>query len=411
MSILAFGLNHKSAPISLREKVIFQTDKLSLYLNDLLTQEDISEAVILSTCNRSEIYCNTKRLPTLMDWFCRQHQLPLSQVKPHTYYYEDKDAVEHMMQVACGLDSMVLGESQILSQMKQAYSESCAAGLVGPLFNRLFQEIFAVSKDIRKATAIGACPVSVSSAAVKFLLTKIKKPLAQQNLLLIGAGVTIELVLRHLRGNRPQTLWIANRNIQNAATLAKKYEGIAIHLDYLPKKIPAADIIISATGGSLPIITPNMIPIQREKELYIIDLAVPRDVSPDVMARGGVHLYSIDDLKSIIESNLISRQHAAEKAREVIKQKSETFITWLQSVDLVATTIKTYRKQIENLCHAELTKSMTQLNRGEDPALVLVRFAHSLTNKLLHTSSVQLRQAGYEGRLEFLQLVQQFFAV
>lgn len=408
MPILACGINHKKAPIALREKVVFLTEKLPLYLNDLLTQENISEAVILSTCNRSEVYCNMSDVARVIDWFCSQHQIARHEIEPYMVYYHDQAAVEHIMNVACGLDSMVLGESQILSQMKQAFSESCAAGSIGPLFNRLFQQVFSVSKEIRTNTAIGACPVSVSSAAVQFIKDKIEHKLDQCDMLLIGAGVTIELILRHLKNNWPKRLRIVNRHVENAETLAKRHDCEVIDLKALSTILPETDVIITATGASSPIITPAMIN-KRQKPLWIIDIAVPRDVLPIVGDLDQVNLYSIDDLKNIIQKNLTGREHAADKAREVIKQKSQAFMTWLHSLDLVATTIKSYRRHIEDLCHRELSKSMRQLNRGDDPVLVLASFAHALTNKLLHTPSVQLRQAGDEGRLEFLQLVQQFF--
>lgn len=410
MAILACGINHKTAPVALREKVVFAQDKLALYLNDLVTQENIQEAVLLSTCNRSELYCTSGDVNKIIDWFCRQHAISQHELKPAMYFYQDEAAIEHIMSVACGLDSMVLGESQILGQLKDAFSESCAAGSVGPLFNRLFQQAFSVAKEIRTNTAIGGCPVSVSSAAVNFIKQYYSDRLDKATLLLLGAGITVELVLRHLKNDMFKKVMIANRSIENASKLAQQYTGEVIDLTTLPKAIMAADIMVTATGGAQPIITQSMI-ASREKPLLIVDIAVPRDVESSIAELANVSLYSIDDLKETIQRNLQGREHAAVKAREVIKQKSHEFMFWLNSVDMVGMTIRAYRKQIEDLCKAELAKATRQLQRGEDPTRVMAEFAQALTNKLLHTPSVQLRQAGYEGRLDILQLAQQLFAI
>jgi glutamyl-tRNA reductase len=410
MPIIACGINHKTAPIALREKVVFAREKLSLYLHDLVTQENIKEAVILSTCNRSELYCNTDDIKKISAWFCRQHQMSSDDLLPFMYFYQDRQAIEHIMNVACGLDSMVLGESQILGQMKEAYSESCAADAVQPSFNRLFQQVFSVAKEVRNNTAIGACPVSISSAAVNFAKQIFEGLFNQSTLLLIGAGLTIDLVLRHLKTNNQQRVLIANRSQENADNLAKKYSAEVICMSELSSALSQADIVMTATGGTLPIVTQSMIK-KRTKPLHIIDLAVPRDVELSVAACDFVALYSIDDLKASIQHNLQGREHAAEKAREMIKEKSHDFINWLHSLDMVTMTIRAYREKIENLCHVELNKAMQQLNQGSDPVQVMASFAHALTNKLLHTPSVQLREAGFAGRSDLLQLARQLFAI
>jgi glutamyl-tRNA reductase len=406
MPIIACGINHKTAPVELREKVVFSQEKLALYLQDLLANENIREAVLLSTCNRSELYCDSDDIHKITDWFCRHHQLSSTELLPVMYFYQDEEAVEHIMQVACGLDSMVLGESQILGQMKDAFSESCAAGTVGTLFNRLFQQVFAVAKEVRSNTAIGACPVSVSSAAVSFVKQHFSQSLTDANVILIGAGVTIDLVMRHLESCQPHELTVVNRSIENT----RKYAAKQASMSQLSKVLTHADIVISATGSTLPVVTKTML-VNRNKPIFIVDIAVPRDVEAAVAELANVQLFSIDDLKSIIQQNMRGREHAAEKAREVIKQRTHDFMTWLRSLDLVATTIRAYRKQIEDLCDAELSKSLRQLQRGDDPVQVLTVFARALTQKLLHTPTVQLRQAGFEGRIEILQLAQQLFAI
>jgi glutamyl-tRNA reductase len=414
MPILVCGINHKTAPLALREKVVFPVEKLPLYLADLLTHENIREAVILSTCNRSEIICDSENENQIRNWFCQQHSLEPQALESAMYFYSDAEAIEHIMQVACGLDSMVLGETQILGQLKEAFSESCAAGAVGSSFNRLFQQVFSVAKEVRTNTTIGACPVSVASAAVG-LAKQIAPDFAKASALIVGAGDTGELVLRHLKAHGIQRLAIANRNRENANTLAENYGAATFSFDDLQNALAQADIVISATGSAHPIINKTL--LQKalaqcdNKSIVLIDIAVPRDIEPSVTELPGVTLYCIDDLKNIIQHNLRGREHAAEKAREVIQQKTQEFVSWLQSFDMIATTISVYRGKIEEICHAELVKAARQLQRGEDPHQVLASFAHAFTNKLLHSPSVQLRQAGSEGRFDILQLAQQLFAI
>jgi glutamyl-tRNA reductase len=413
MPIFVCGINHKTAPLSLREKVVFPIEKLALYLSDLLGHENIREAVIISTCNRSELYCDADDANQLLNWFCLQHQLSYADLQAALYVHEGQAAVEHIMQVACGLDSMVLGEPQILGQIKDAFSESCAAGAVGPLFNRLFQQVFAVAKEVRTNTSIGACPVSVASTTVS-LAKQIFPALDTATILVIGAGDTVDLVLRHLQTHSPYRLLIVNRNYEKATALATHYSGTAIPQVFLSDALTDADIVISATGSTLPIITKQMIETilpRRTSRLHILDIAVPRDVEITVADMPEVALFCIDDLKEVIQRNLRGREHAALKAREVITAKACDFSVWILSFDKVATTISAYRKQIEEICRVEMLKASRQLQRGDDPAQVLNAFAHAFTNKLLHTPSVQLRQAGSEGRFDILELAKQLFAI
>lgn len=409
MPIVVCGINHKTASITLREKVVFSQEKLPLYLQDLMMNEGLHEAVLLSTCNRSEVYCETDNAEKIKNWFCRQHAATEEELKKALYLHKDQHAIEHIMQVASGLDSMVLGESQILGQMKQAFSESCAAGSVGPLFNRLFQQVFYVVKEVRNASEMGACPMSIASAATQFIKHIFPSPLEKASLLLVGAGSTIQLVLRHLKPFS-STIFITNRHDENADLLTKEYGGKSISFSRLEEALNQVDIIVAATGSAQPLITKKMIK-PREKPLFIIDLAVPRNVESDVATYPHVSLYSIDDLKNILQQNRMKGEHAAEKARDMIKQKSGEFMAWLDSFHLVASTIHAYRQQIKNLCDAELTKSLRRLQNGENATDVLTHFAHAFTNKLLHTPSVQLREAGLAGRFDILQLARELLAI
>lgn len=414
MSIFVIGVNHKTAPVNLREKIYFALDKLSLYLQDLLNRGIAEEAVLLSTCNRSELYCRSHDVGGLRDWFCEQTTCSREELESAIYIYRNEDAVTHIMQVACGLDSMIVGEPQILGQMKEAFSESCAANAVSTSFHQLFQHVFSTAKDIRTTTAIGACPVSVASAAVHF--AKQKMPAFNQaNVVLIGAGETAELMMRYLQTHLASPPVFVNRNILKAAELADEFGGRAYGLAELPEVLSQADIVFSATGAPVPVVTKAIVAeAMREREntpLMLIDIAVPRDIDPEAGKLPNVSLSCIDDLKSMIETNRHGREHAADKAREMIRQKSEKFIAEMNSFARVSHTISAYRGVIEDICRAELLKAKHQLGKGIDPEQVLETFAYTFTNKLLHTPSVQLRQAGVEGRFELLRIAKQLFAI
>jgi len=415
MSIYAIGITHHTAPVTVREKIYFPVDKLALYLQDLLSRGIASEAVLISTCNRSELYCEANDSEALYAWFCAQTTLARHELEPVMHLYVDQDAISHMMEVASSLDSMILGESQILGQLKEAYSESCAAGAVGALFHRLFQHIFTVAKEIRTATAIGACPVSVASAAVHFAKQQFSQQeeiaFKQANISLIGAGDMTSLLLRYLNSQVEKPISVVNRNIDNAQSMS----AYAYSLDKLTAVLAQTDIAFSATGSAVPLIHQDMMKevmsLRGNKPIILIDIAVPRDIDAAVSELAQVNLYCIDDLKTIIETNRQGREHAALKAREMIKIKSMAFMRESQSLDKVSHTIRAYRGQIEAICHAELLKAKEQLNQGADPEYVLEVFAHAFAKKLMHAPSVQLRQAGEEGKFEILKLAKQLFAI
>lgn len=414
MTILVVGINYKTAPIALREQVFFSQDNLALYLQDVLNGGVAEEAVLLSTCNRSELYCNTDEIEKAEQWFCSQHALPTDVVAQSLYCYQGAEAIAHIMAVACGLDSMVLGEPQILGQMKTAFSDSCTAGAVGSLFHRLFQEVFTVAKDIRTTTSIGACPVSLASSALHFAKQRVNS-LQDINTVVVGAGETAELLLRYLKNYGIEPRGIVNRSRGKAVHLTKQYGGEAYALDELPAVLVQADLVLTTTGSTTPIITHTMLQtvmmLRDNKPLLILDMAVPRDVEPRVSLLAGVELYCIDDLKSIIEQHRQGREHAADKVKEKIEIKSRDFMLWLSSLDKVNYTIRACREQVEALCHTELMKAKQQLAHGNEPELVLEGFARALANRLLHTPSVQLRQAGAEGQFELLHLARRLFAL
>lgn len=425
MSIIVCGFNHKTASVAVREKVFFALEKLPLYLQDLLNSGLAKEAVLLSTCNRSELYCEADELEGIKDWFCRQgtdanreEQVLKKELLSVLYVYQGQKAVEHLMKVACGLDSMVLGEPEILGQVKVAFSESCTANAVGSSFHRLFQHVFAIAKEIRSTTAIGACPMSIASTtmtlAKRLFSEQPDKEFSEAKILLLGAGDTIQLILRYLQTSPAQKLWIVNRHLEKARELAECYNGEALRLNQLATVLPKADLMITATGSLEPLITRGLLEKTRvtpESKLTIFDLAVPRDVEPLAAALPGVQLYCIDDLRAIIQEHHFNRQHAAEKAEEVIRKRSESFLREQHSQAQVTDTIRAYREQIEAICEAELAKALRQLANQQDAETVLRHFSYGVTNKLLHAPSVQLRQAGSEGRLDILRLAKQLLAI
>jgi glutamyl-tRNA reductase len=416
MAIYVIGINHKTAPIEIRERAYFAPDKLGLYAQDLVNQTAAEEAVILSTCNRTEIYCDTSEVKSAINWFRAQTTLTQDEFEASVYIYHNESAIAHLMQVGSGLDSMIVGEPQILGQLKEAFTESCAMETVGSVFHRLFQSVFKVAKEIRSTTSIGACPVSVASAAVHFT----KQQFLNKNdtrVALIGVGDTSQLLLRYLTAYLNYPICLVNRSLDNAKKLAEQFSvPITIaSLDELDTILSDVDIVFSAVASPLPIINRDKmeksITKRNKKPILLFDLAVPRNIHPDVSELSSVTLNCIDDLKLHIEHNRQGREHAAIKARELIDVKSKELVLELNSLNQVATTIKAYRGQIEEICRVELTKAKHQLNQGEDADKVLDVFADALIKKLLHTPSVQLRQAGMEGRLELLQLVQQLFAI
>jgi glutamyl-tRNA reductase len=414
MSICVIGFNHKTASVSVRERVYFALDKLSLYLQDLLGRRIAHEAVLLSTCNRSELYCDTNDVDVLRDWFCAQGEVSRAELESSLYIYQNAEAVAHIMEVACGLDSMIIGEPQILGQMKEAFSESCTAGAIDTLFHRLFQMVFSMAKEIRTTTAIGACPVSVASASVHFAREHLQE-FEKSQVVLIGAGDTSALLLRYLKDQLKKPVILINRSLEKAASMIESFGGIDADFAQLPAMLAKADLVFSATGSAIPILTPALVQSAMQarsgKPQVLIDIAVPRDIDANVAMLADVTLYCIDDLKAIIEKNRQGREHAADKIREMIRKKSAEFIAELSSFDKVAHTIRTYRSQIEALCHAELLKARQQLHQGRDAQQVLEQFANAFINKLLHQPSIQLRQAGAEGRFDLLQLAKQLFAI
>ena len=413
MPLITIGLNHKTAPIELREKLAFTPQTLPEALESLIKADGIHEAAILSTCNRTELYCSTdnKSDRHLIDWFSQFHGQSSEQIKSHIYALDHQDTIKHAMEVACGLDSMVLGEPQITGQMKDCYALANKHGTVGQLLGKLFQHAFAVAKQVRTNTDIGSNPVSVAFAAVN-LAKQIFGNLNESTALLIGAGDTITLATRHLQSQNIKQIIIANRSIERAQALADEYDAEAIGLQHISDHLHRADIVISSTASPLPVVGKGTIEralkVRKHEPIFIVDLAVPRDIEPEVDSLDDIYLYSIDDLQSVIEENLQSRQDAAEQAHEIIDGESEKYLDWqrsLTSVDFISE----LRDSTQRISNEVLAKALKQLNNGQPPEKVLEFLSHTLTNKFLHQPSTQIRHASEENRHDLIHTARQLF--
>lgn len=413
MGLFAFGLNHTTAPLEIREKVTFGSDMLADALLELTNQGGIEEVAILSTCNRTEIYCNLDHdsQQILIEWFGDLHGFRQTELQQFTYTYPDKNAVRHVLRVASGLDSMVLGEPQVLGQMKDAYQLAVRTGSIGQLLSRLFQYSFKVAKQIRSHTAIGSHPVSIAFAAVR-LAQQIFSDLSQQTALLIGAGETIELAARHLHENGLKRMIIANRTFERSQLLASEFNGYAITLADIPIHLEEADIIISATASQLPILgkgaIESAIKKRKHRPVFIVDIAVPRDIEPEAGDLDDVYLYTVDDLKDIVEENMKNRQAAALQAEEIIDTQAAQFMDWLSSLSAVST-IRAMREQATVIQRNALDAAILKLRQGGDPEQILHEVTRLLTNKLIHHPSTQLRNAGSLGREDLLHAARELF--
>ncbi len=415
MHLLAFGINHKTAPVDIREKVAFAPERLTQALQGLVTVPKIQEAAILSTCNRTELYCASNQasanIVQVTDWFSNYHRLESGQIVPYVYKHPDNEAVRHLLRVASGLDSLVLGEPQILGQVKTAYRAAEEAGTLGSVLNRLCQHTFKVAKQVRTDTAIGSSPVSVAFAAVS-LAKQIFSTFDKHTALLIGAGETIELTARHLKEKGIGRIIIANRTIERAMTLAQEVGGYAIPLNDISEHLADADIVIASTGSQLPILgkgtVERAIKKRKHKPILMVDIAVPRDIEPEVKDLADIYLYTVDDLQEIIEEGLKGRREAAAQAEDIIDSQVTTFMGWMQAQN-ISTVIRHYRETLEQIKQDELNKVLLQLHNGGNPEEIIKRLAHNLTNKLAHTPTSVMRQAGMEGRKEVIRAAQEIF--
>lgn len=415
MTLLAVGINYNTAPLTIRERLAYPTEILTTSLQELYRTKNICEAAILSTCNRTEFYCKAaiSDYRIIIDWIAKDKQLAPDEFIPYLYSHHDGQLIRHMFRVACGLDSMILGEPQILGQMKNAYQKASEAGTLGKQLGRLFQHTFSAAKKVRTDTAIGSSPVSVAFAAVR-LAQQIFDKLSNQTAILIGAGETIELTARHLHQQGIGRLIIANRTFDKAHSLAAQFNGYAIALTELPEHLAEADIVVSSTASQLPILgkgrVESALKKRKHKPMFLVDLAVPRDIEPEVEQLRDVYLYTVDDLQNTINESLDSRRQAAEQAEEIIDTQVEHFLSWLRSQG-AQNAICEVRKQAEQSRDAALNAALAALRSGADAEQTLSRLAHTLTNKILHAPSAQLRAAGENERHDLIAAARELFAL
>ncbi|EGT0643918.1 glutamyl-tRNA reductase [Citrobacter braakii] len=411
MTLLALGINHKTAPVSLRERVTFSPDTLDQALDSLLAQPMVQGGVVLSTCNRTELYLSVEEQDNLQEalvrWLCDYHNLNEEDLRNSLYWHQDNDAVSHLMRVASGLDSLVLGEPQILGQVKKAFADSQKGHLNASALERMFQKSFSVAKRVRTETDIGASAVSVAFAACT-LARQIFESLSTVTVLLVGAGETIELVARHLREHQVKKMIIANRTRERAQVLADEVGAEVISLSDIDARLQDADIIISSTASPLPIIGKGMVERalknRRNQPMLLVDIAVPRDVEPEVGKLSSAYLYSVDDLQSIISHNLAQRKAAAVEAETIVAQETSEFMAWLRAQG-ASETIREYRSQSEQIRDELTAKALAALQQGGDAQAIMQDLAWKLTNRLIHAPTKSLQQAARDGDSERLNIL------
>ncbi|MDH3713762.1 MAG: glutamyl-tRNA reductase [Gammaproteobacteria bacterium] len=415
MSLLALGLNHKTAPLEVRERVVFAPERLPTALQELSQVRGVSEATIVSTCNRTEIYCDAAHGANgeIASWLGAFHAMPASDVDPYLFSLADQEAVRHLLRVSSGLDSLVLGEPQILGQIKSAYEIARSNGTIGAQLHRLFQYAFSVAKQVRTDTEIGANPVSVAFSAVS-LAKQIFGELDQTTALLIGAGETIELSLRHLQAQGLGAAIVANRTLTRAQALATSDNASAVTLAALPDVLGQADLIISSTASQLPILgkgaVERALKERKHRPMLLVDIAVPRDIEPQVSELDDIFLYTVDDLQTVIEENLASRREAATLAEEIIDGQVDRFMIWLRSLDSVGR-IREYRQQAEALRVDVQSRALVMARQGKTTEEIVEFVGKTLLNKLLHTPTRRMRQAGEDGEQDLLRAAQELFGL
>ena len=394
MQLYTIGVNHTTAPIEIRENVAFGADSIREALSDL-TNKKAAEAAILSTCNRTEIYVQSADALPVMGWLADYHQLDLNHIQPYTYTLANQEAVKHAFRVASGLDSMVLGEPEILGQFKQSVKLAQEAGTLGTHLHQLFQRTFEVAKEVRTNTDIGGSSISMAAATVK-LAQRIFGDLCEQKILFIGAGEMITLCANHFAAQKPKSMTVANRTKERGLELAEKIHAEAILLNDLPAHFADFDIVITSTASQLPIVGLGMveraIKARKHRPIFMVDLAVPRDIEAEVVQLDDVFLYTVDDLAQVVTDGIENRQEAAVSAEMIISTRVEAFMHWLQKRNSVPT-IKALRDQAETMRTAELEKAIKLIQKGESPEKVLEKLSLAITNKMLHAPSHALNRS------------------
>ncbi|PTN11307.1 glutamyl-tRNA reductase [Nitrosomonas aestuarii] len=411
MQLFAFGINHNTAPLDVREQVTFSENAMEHALHDLVGRNPIKEAAIVSTCNRTEIYCSTDKPEEAMHWLADFHHLQTQELDPYLYKLAREQAVKHAFRVASGLDSMVLGEPQILGQLKSAVKSAENAGTLGLLLHKLFQRTFFVAKEVRTSTEIGTNSVSMAAAAAR-LAERIFGEISEQRVLFIGAGEMIDLCASHFASRNPKHVTVANRTIGRAQALSKRFNARAITLADLPEQLALHDIVVTCTASPLPILGKGMVEravkARKHRPIFIVDLAVPRDVESEVSELDDVFLYYVDDLSEIVKEGMDARQSAVAQAESIIDNNVIDFMRWMATRELVPT-IRALRDQGERYRRQELDRASKLLIKGEDPQKVMESLSNGLMNKFLHIPSSSLNHATAEEREQLVELVNRLY--
>ena len=397
MSLLSLGINHQTAPVDIREKIAFSADQMAHALDELQSLSAINESVIVSTCNRTEIYCDTSSdsSETVSHWLSEYHGISDEALSPYLYQHTNEEVARHLFRVASGLDSMVLGEPQILGQLKTSFDQARIGNSINAILGRLFQHSFNVAKRVRTDTEIGSHPVSVAFTAVN-LSKQIFGSLSELQALLIGAGETIELVARHLQSQNIGSMVIANRSLERASKLAQEVGAGAVQISDVPEQLEKADIVISSTASQLPILgkgaTESALKKRKHKPIFMVDLAVPRDIETEVGNLDDIYLYTIDDLNKVVDKNQHTRVLAAEAAQEIINLEVKTFEQWLVTHQ-AADEIRQLRASADQIKQQCFDRVLAQYQQDHDAEKALQRLANTLTNKMLHGPTMEMRKA------------------
>ncbi|MEI6619420.1 MAG: glutamyl-tRNA reductase [Betaproteobacteria bacterium] len=414
MAVWALGINHNTAPLDLRGRFAFAIDKIGPHLNGLRqSMPSAPEAAIVSTCNRTEIYCagDQSHLEHTLDWLAQSGGVSTQALRSHTYSLTDDAAARHAFRVASGLDSMVLGEPQILGQLKDAVRAADAAGALGSTLSQLFQRSFAVAKEVRSSTEIGAHSISMAAAAVR-LAGQLFEDMGKVKVLFVGAGEMIELCSTHFAAKNPQSITIANRTLERGEQLASRFDAQVMRLSDLPERLSEFDAVISCTASTLPIIglgaVERALKKRKRRPMFMVDLAVPRDIEPEVKRLSDVYLYTVDDLASVVQTGQANRQAAVAQAEAIVDTGVQSFMHWLDKRHTVPL-IQELKAQADAWRAQELARAHKALAKGEDPASVLEALSKGLTQKMLHGAFAELHAADAVARERASHAIEHFF--
>lgn len=411
MNLVVLGLNHQTAPLAVRERLAFTPAELPEALASLTGMRGVFEAAIVSTCNRTELYCSARDPALLRQWLESSRARGGLDLEPYLYVHQGEGAVRHVFRVASGLDSMVMGETQILGQVRDAERLAREAGSLGPVLNGLFPRAFAVAKEVRSQTRIGAQSVSMAAAAVR-LAERIFPSVAETSVLFIGAGEMIELCARHFHAHNPRKMAIANRTLARGMHLAREFSAEALHLSDLNSRLADFDVVVSSTASTLPIIGKGLveraIKARKHRPVFMVDLAVPRDIEGEVAELADVYLYTVDDLAEVVRIGIESRMAEAEQAEAIIVERVEDFERWLASRAL-APTIRDLKDYADRIARNELARARKRLSAGESAEAVLEAFSHQLSGKFLHAPFAALNSASADEQEELVKLIRRLY--